>query len=291
MQDQAWQAEEFERHRPQLAAVAYRILGSAAEAEDAVQEAWLRLSNYDGEAIASYGGWLTTVTGRVCLDMLRSRRSRREFYLGSWEPEVAGGGPEQETVLADSVGWALMVVLDTLNPAERVAFVLHDLFAVPFEEIAPLVGRSPAATRQLASRARRRVRGGTPHEPDLARKRTVVDAFLAATRAGDFGALVALLDPDVEFSSQTGERPWLAPARLTGARDVARHTLTAGSRFAPLCQPALVNGAPAVVVPAPGGPLAVARLTIAGDRIAAIELILDPAVLRTFTVADGGSPA
>jgi RNA polymerase sigma-70 factor (ECF subfamily) len=140
VQDQAWRAEQFERHRPQLTAVAYRILGSAAEAEDAVQEAWLRLSKSDGEAIANYGGWLTTVTGRVCLDMLRSRRSRREFYLSSWEPEVTGGGPEQETVLADSVGWALMVVLDTLNPAERVAFVLHDLFAVPFEEIAPQVG-------------------------------------------------------------------------------------------------------------------------------------------------------
>jgi RNA polymerase sigma factor (sigma-70 family) len=287
VEQQAWQAEQFERHRDHLRAVAYRMLGSASEAEDAVQEAWLRLSQSDDEVIRNLGGWLTTVVGRVCLDMLRARRSRREWYIGSWEPEPDGGpGPEQETVLADSVGVALMVVLETLNPAERLAFVLHDMFGVPFEEIAPLVDRSPAAARQLASRARRRVRGGTPPEPDLPRKREVVAAFLAAARAGDFDALVELLDPDVVFRSETGQRPWLAPALLTGAADVARHTVTAGSRFASLCQPALVNGAPGIVVLAPSGPLGVARLTISADRITVIDLVLDSARLRTFVVED-----
>ncbi len=292
VEDQAWQAEQFERHRTQMRAVAYRMLGSASEAEDAVQEAWLRLNQSDDEAITNLGGWLTTVVGRVCLDMLRARRSRREFYIGTWEPEPASGalngaGPEQQTVLADSVGLALMVVLETLNPAERLAFVLHDMFAVPFEDIAPLVDRTPAATRQLASRARRRVRGSTaPPEADLPRKREVVTAFLAAARAGDFDALVAVLDPGVVFRSDTGQRPWLAPALLTGAADVARHTVTAGSRFASLCQPALVNGAPGIIVPAPAGPLGVARLTITGDRIVAIDLILDPARLRAFVVED-----
>ncbi len=245
MQDQAWQAEQFEQHRPQLTAVAYRILGSAAEAEDAVQEAWLRLSKSGGETIANYGGWLTTVTGRVCLDMLRSRRSRREFYLGSWEPEVAGDGPEQETVLADSVGWALMVVLDALNPAERVAFVLHDLFAVPFEEIAPLVGRSPAATRQLASGIQQSDR------------RTPVAGAGQAHRSPGRGQAHA--DGRLPVRSAVPACP--GQRRSRGRRG------------------------------GPGGPLAVARLTISGDRIAAIELILDPAVLRAFTVAGGGSPA
>ncbi|MGH3194691.1 MAG: RNA polymerase sigma factor SigJ [Streptosporangiaceae bacterium] len=291
MKDQVFQAEQFERHRTRLRAVAYRMLGSASEAEDAVQEAWLRLSQSDDEAIANLGGWLTTVVGRVCLDMLRARRSRHECYIGSWEPEPADdalndAGPEQQTVLADSVGLALMVVLETLNPAERLAFVLHDMFAVPFEEIAPLVDRTPAATRQLASRARRRVRGSDPVEPDLPRKRKVVTAFLAAARAGDFDALVAVLDPGVVFRSDTGQRPWLAPALLTGATDVARHTVTTGPRFASLCRPALVNGAPAIVVPAPAGPLGVARLAITEDRIVAIDLILDPARLGMFVVDD-----
>ena len=187
-------------------------------------------------------------------------------------------------MLADSVGLALMVVLETLNPAERLAFVLHDMFAVPFDDIAPLVDRTPAATRQLASRARRRVRGNTaPPEADLPRKREVVTAFLAA---GDFDALVAVLDPGVVFRSDTGQRPWLAPALLTGAADVARHTVTAGHRFASLCQPALVNGRPGIIVPAPAGPLGVARLTIAGDRITAIDLVLDPARLRAYVMEE-----
>ncbi len=296
VQDQAWQAEQFERHRAHLRAVAYRMLGSAAEAEDAVQEAWLRLSQSQDEAIANLGGWLTTVVGRVCLDMLRARRTRREYYIGSWEPEPPDGardgeGPEQQTVLADSVGLALMVVLETLTPAERLAFVLHDMFAVPFEDIAPLVDRTPATTRQLASRARRRIRGSTAPKADLAeadlpKKREVVTAFLAAARAGDFDALVAVLDPDVVFRSDTGQRPWLAPALLTGAADVARHTVTTGHRFASVCQPALVNGGPGIIVPAPAGPLGVARLTIAGDRITAIDLVLDPARLRAYVMEE-----
>jgi RNA polymerase sigma-70 factor (ECF subfamily) len=290
--DQAWQAEQFERHRDHLRAVAYRMLGSVTEAEDAVQEAWLRLSRSGNDAaINNIGGWLTTVVGRVCLDMLRARRSRREHYVGSWEPEpVATEGdasPEQEALLADSVGLALLVVLETLNPAERLAFVLHDMFGVPFEDIAPLVERSPAATRQLASRARRRVHGAAP-QPDAgqSRQREVVAAFLAAARGGDFDALVAVLDPDVVFRSDTGERPWLAPALLTGAADVARHAATSGRRFAALCQLALVNGTPGVIVPTPAGPLAVASFTITGGRITTIHLILDPAKIRT-QVIDG----
>src|SRR5216117_3308061 len=196
--------DEFETHRQHLQAVAYRMLGSASEAEDAVQEAWLRLSRSDTAAVENMGGWLTTVVARVCLDMLRSRR---EHYVGSWLPEpvvTIENGPEDEAVLADSVGLALLVVLDTLTPAERLAFVLHDMFGMPFEEIAPIVDRSPAAARQLASRARRRVRGAPDPDPDLARQRAVVDAFLAASRAGDFDALVAILDPDVVLRVDRG---------------------------------------------------------------------------------------
>src|SRR5881227_1711631 len=191
--------DEFETHRQHLQAVAYRILGSASEAEDAVQESWLRLSRSDTAAVENMGGWLTTVVARVCLDMLRSRRARREDYVGTWLPEpvvTIENGPEDEAVLADSVGLALLVVLDTLTPAERLAFVLHDMFGLPFEEIGPIVDRSEAATRQLASRARRRVRGAAPTpDADLDRQREVVDAFLAASRAGDFKALLEVLDP------------------------------------------------------------------------------------------------
>src|SRR6266511_575467 len=198
-----WKIEEFEAHRVHLQAVAYRMLGSVRDAEDALQESWIRLSRADSEAVENLGGWLTTVVGRVCLDMLRTRRSRREDYVGTWLPEPIitegeSGDPANEAVLADSVGLALFVVLETLTPSERLAFVLHDMFAVPFDEIAPMVDRSPAATRQLASRARRRVRGTAPTpEPDVAKQRELVAAFLAATRAGDFDALVAVLDPDV----------------------------------------------------------------------------------------------
>jgi len=292
MDTEPWPAEQFEAHRAHLRAVAYRMLGSVSEAEDAVQEAWLRLNRSDGRAIDNLAGWLTTVVGRVCIDMLRARRSRREDLVGTWLPEPIVSAedhadPEQATLLADSVGLALLVVLETLTPAERLAFVLHDTFGVPFEEIAPMIDRTPAAARQLASRARRRVRG-TPTVPDadLARQREVVDAFLAATRAGDFDALIAVLDPDVVFRIDTGSRPGRAPALISGAADVARQAVTEGRRFAPLCRHALVNGAAGIVVQAPAGRIAVAGLTVVHGRIAAIDLILDPAKLHTVVVDD-----
>src|SRR5881392_1965663 len=226
---------EFESHRQHLQAVAYRMLGSASEAEDAVQESWLRLSRSDTAAVENMGGWLTTVVARVCLDMLRSRRARREDYVGSWLPEpvvTIENGPEDEAVLAGSVGLALLVVLDTLTPAERLSFVLHDMFGVPFDEIAGILERSEAATRQLASRARRRVQGATPRtDPDLREQRRVVDAFLAASRAGDFEALLQVLDPDVVFRVDRGRRGARMP--VTGAAEVAETILARGSRFAP----------------------------------------------------------
>jgi RNA polymerase sigma factor (sigma-70 family) len=284
MDEQTWQAEQFERHRGHLHAVAYRMLGSLSEADDAVQEAWLRLSRSDTDAVENLGGWLTTVVGRVCLDMLRARRSRREEYVGTWLPEpiVAAdeaAGPEDEALMADSVGLALLVVLETLSPAERLAFVLHDTFGVPFDEIAPIVGRTPTAARQLASRARRRVRGAAPvPDPDLARQREVVAAFLAAARAGDFDALVAVLDPDVVFRADGGARGVLAPAH--GADEVAERVLTRGARFAPLGRPALVNGAAGAVVEIGGVVRAVAGFTVVDGRIVEIDLMLDPEKLQ-----------
>src|SRR5436190_1504686 len=242
--NESWLATEFEEQRPQLRAVAYRMLGSQTEADDALQAAWLRLSRTARAAVDNLGGWLTTVVGRICLDMLRARRARHEDYAGSWLPEpivvdVDAPDPEQEVLLADSVGLALLVVLETLTPAERLAFVLHDMFDVPFDEIAPIVGRSPAAARQLASRARRRVRGAAPTpDPDLARQREVVDAFLAASRAGDFEALVAVLDPDVVFRVDAGGAGPLAREPLSGAKAVADQILARGTRFAPLARPA-----------------------------------------------------
>ena len=281
--------EEFERQRPHLRAVAYRMLGSVSEADDAVQESWLRLNRSDTDAVANLGGWLTTVVARVALDMLRARRTRREDYLGSWLPEpvvsVAGkDDPEQEALLADSVGLALLVVLDTLTPAERLAFVLHDMFGMPFEEIAPIVDRAPAATRQLASRARRRVRGAAPSpDADLARQREVVDAFLAASRAGDFDALLEVLDPDVVFRIDTGGTPPRARPPVVGAEAVARQVLQRGSRLAPFAQPAIVNGAAGVVV-APGDrPFAVVGFTVAAGRIVEIDLVADPEKLRRLS--------
>jgi RNA polymerase sigma factor (sigma-70 family) len=290
MDEQTWQAEQFERHRDHLHAVAYRMLGSLSEADDAVQEAWLRLSRSDADAVENLGGWLTTVVGRVCLDMLRTRRSRREDYVGTWlpEPVVAAdqaAGPEDEALLADSVGLALLVVLETLSPAERLAFVLHDTFGVPFDEIAPIVGRTPAAARQLASRARRRVRGAAPvPEPDLARQREVVGAFLAAARAGDFDALVAVLDPDVVFRADGGEagRGVLPPVQ--GAEKVAQRVLSRGARFAPLGRPALVNGAAGAFVEVGGVVRAVVGFTVVDDRIVEIDLLLDPEKLRRVAV-------
>lgn len=290
MNEQAWQIEQFERYRPQLQAVAYRMLGSVSEADDALQEAWLRLSRADTDEVANLGGWLTTVVGRVCLDMLRSRRARREEYVGSWLPEPIVSlddetDPAQEAILADSVGLALLVVLETLTPAERLAFVLHDMFAVPFEEIAPIVGRTPAAARQLASRGRRRVQGAAPApDADLTHQRELVDAFLAASRAGDFEGLLAVLDPDVVFRVDAGGTSPLARPPITGAPAVAEEILARGARFAPHARPAFVNGTAGVVVGPERKPFAVAGFTVARGRIVAIDLIIDPDKLRGLVV-------
>ena len=282
-----WQAEQFEEHRTHLKAVAYRMLGSIAEADDAVQEAWLRLSRSDADAIENMRGWLTTVVSRIALDMLRARQARREELIHGplSEPVITipdPSNPEQEALMADSVGLALMVVLETLAPPERLAFVLHDMFGMPFEEIAPIVDRSPAATRQLASRARRRVRGAAPH-PDahtLKQQRKVIDAFLAASREGDFDALVAVLDPDVVF--RLDRRGLAAPAvlELHGQEDVAKMVLAEGSPRAPLARPAIVNGRAGVVVGPPHRVLAVVAFTVVGDRVAEIDLVADPEKLR-----------
>jgi RNA polymerase sigma-70 factor (ECF subfamily) len=284
MDDRQWLAERFEEHRPHLRSVAYRMLGSVGEADDAVQEAWLRLARTDADAVENLGGWLTTVVGRVCLDLLRARRSRREDMVGDWLPEPVVGGdgadPEEQALVADSVGLALLVVLETLTPAERLAFVLHDMFAVPFDEIASIVGRTPEATRQLASRARRRVQGSAVPDADLARQRELVDAFLAASRAGDFEALVAVLDPDVVFRIDVGPDSPLARPPLVGAEAVARMILARGSRFAPFGRPAIVNGAAGVVVHLGERPFAVVGFTVSNDRIVEIDLVANPAKLE-----------
>jgi RNA polymerase sigma-70 factor (ECF subfamily) len=276
-----WLAERFEEHRPHLRTVAYRMLGSVSESDDAVQEAWLRLARSDSAEVGNLGGWLTTVVGRVCLDMLRARRARREEYIGSWLPEPVvtlddSASPEDEALIADSVGLALLVVLETLTPPERLAFVLHDMFAVPFDEIGVIVGRSPEAARQLASRARRRVRGAPLNEDaGLGEQRRLVDAFLAASRAGDFDALVAVLDPDVVFRADTGPGSRLARPPVEGASPVARRVLERGQPLAGLARPALVNGGAGLVVGRPGRPIAVVGFTVAGGRIVAIDLITD----------------
>jgi RNA polymerase sigma-70 factor, ECF subfamily len=278
-----WQTEEFERNRQHLEAVAYRMLGSATEAEDAVQEAWLRLARSDTESVANLGGWLTTVVARVCLDMLRSRRARREDYLGSWLPEpvvTIENGPEDEAVLADSVGLALLVVLDTLTPVERLAFVLHDMFGMPFDEIAPIVERSEAATRQHASRARRRVRGARlSSDVDLREQRRVIDAFLSASRAGDFEALLEVLDPDVVFRIDAGGIAPRARPPIEGAEAVAAQILERGAPLAPDARPAIVNGNAGLIVVPHEKPIAVVGFVIAGGRIAEIDLVADPAKL------------
>ena len=282
MNEQDWLAQRFEQDRRRLRAVAYRMLGSVSEAEDAVQEAWLRLNRSDTERVANLGGWLTTVVARVCLDMLRARQARREDSVGTWLPEQIvsiDDGPEDEALLADSVGLALLVVLDTLTPPERLAFVLHDLFAVPFDEIAEILGRSPAASRQLASRARRRVRGATPRtDPDLREQRRVVDAFLAASRQGDFEALLEVLDPDVVFRIDTGPRGDQKP--VVGAAAVARRVLARGSRLAPHARPAIVNGNAGVIVTPDARPFAVVGFSIENGKIVEIDLIADPAKLE-----------
>jgi RNA polymerase sigma-70 factor (ECF subfamily) len=275
-------AEKFEANRTRLRAVAYRMLGSRSEVDDAVQEAWLRLSRSDAGDIENFSGWLTTVVARVCLDMLRSRKSRREEPLGPHVPEpIANPENEQEAELADSVGTALLVVLETLTPAERLAFVLHDMFAVPFEEIAPIVGRTPAAARQLASRARRRVQGApTTPDADVTRQRKVVDAFLAASRGGDFEALLAVLDPDVVFRSDHVAVRMGGLPEIRGAAAVAE-TFKGRAQAA---KPALIDGAVGIAVIL-GGRLRIAlNLTITDDRIVGIEAVADPERLRGFDV-------
>ena len=284
MDEHEWMAERFEAERSHLRAVAYRMLGDLTEADDAVQESWLRLSRSDTSGVENLGGWLTTVVARVCLDMLRSRESRREESLDVHIPDPIVSSadridPEHEVLLADSVGLALLVVLDTLNPAERLAFVLHDLFAMPFDEIAPIVGRSPTAARQLASRARRRVRGAAPgKDADLTRQREVVDAFLAASRAGDFDALLAVLDPDVVLRADGATVLAGVSNEVRGATDVA-NTFSGRARGA---QPALVNGAMGLVW-APGGqPRVVFSFTITRGKIVEIDLVADPERLHQF---------
>jgi RNA polymerase sigma-70 factor (ECF subfamily) len=285
MTDREYLAERFEQHRTHLRAVAYRMLGSVNEVDDAVQEAWLRLSRANSAEIDNLGGWLTTVVARVCLDMLRSRQSRREEPI---EPDAVepvatgtpGSSPEQERLLADSVGLALLIVLDKLTPSERLAFVLHDMFAMPFEEIGPIVGRSAEAARQLASRARRRVRGGGAPDADLVRQREVVEAFIAALRAGDFAGLLAVLDPDLVVRADLPG----APAEIRGAEVWAKGAVAYG-HMAKLTQPALVDGAIGVVVAPHGRLVRALRFTIANGRITEIEVIGNPARLGTLDVS------
>jgi RNA polymerase sigma factor (sigma-70 family) len=294
MGDQEWFAEKFTQQRPRLRAVAYQMLGSLTEADDALQEAWIRTTkSSDDLVIRNINGWLTTLVGRVCIDMLRARQARPETPTGTWlpEPVVAADGadtdPENEALLADSVGLALLVVLESLEPAERLAFVLHDMFGIPFDEIAPIVERTPAATRQLASRGRRRIRGtAAVPDADLPTQRRVTAAFLDAARAGDFGALIAVLDPDVVFRVDTGPQTWLAPALLTGAADVAQHAAAHGPRFATMCRPALVNGAAGLVAQTRGRIIAVVGMTVVDERIAEIDLVLDPDKLAGLALGD-----
>ncbi len=284
MDDSQWVADRFEEHRARLRAIAYRMLGSVTDADDALQDAWVRArtSRADTGEIDNVGAWLTTVVARVCLNMLRARTIRSPEALGARLPDPVvsregGLAPEEEALLADSVGLALLVVLDTLAPAERLAFVLHDMFDLPFDDIAPMVGRSPQAARQLASRARRRVRGSDVPTPDadLGRQRRVVDAFFAAARAGDFDALVTLLDPDVVLRADGSPGRPQASATVRGAPAVARQARLGANPAADL-HPALVNGAAGVVITLQGQPHAVMAFTVAGGRIVEIDVFADP---------------
>ena len=296
MDDKGWLIEQFEENRPRLRGVAYRMLGSLSEAEDAVQEAWLRLNRADAATVENLGGWLTTVVARVCLDVLRWRKSRREEPVGveAIEPSDvprAGAGPEEEATLADSVGVALLVVLDTLTPAERLAFVLHDLFAMPFDEIGSIVGRSPAAAKQLASRARRRVRGSSaPDGAGRVRRRELVEAFLQAARTGDLAGLLAVLDPDavvrIDAAARIDAPPSEAgkPREVRGASTWARYVAGLSSRL-PSVQVALIDGSVGLIV-APRGKLARAlTFTFTNDKIARVEVIADAAHLRQLEIA------
>jgi RNA polymerase sigma factor (sigma-70 family) len=297
MSETDWLADQFEHHRGHLRAVAYRMLGSVAEADDAVQEAWIRVTRADTSSVENLGGWLTTVISRVCLNILRSRANRREDPLDAHVPDPVvtlgeSASPEQEALLADSVGLALLVVLETLPPAERMAFVLHDMFGVSFDEIATIVDRSPAAARQLASRARRRVRGTTPErDGDLERQRRMVDAFFAAARGGDFEQLIALLDPDIVLRADFG--PSAASAVVRGAQAVASRAVMFADPTRSLT-PALVNGNPGVVVTVEGRIASIMAFTIAGERVIAIDALGDPERLARLHIPgldDGGSAA
>jgi RNA polymerase sigma factor (sigma-70 family) len=282
--DKEWLAGQFEQLRPRLHTVAYSILGSISDAEDAVQECWLRLDRTDASTVADLQGWLTTVVGRICLDMLRRRRTRPERHYGDWLPEpiveVDDAGPESQVLLADTVGLALLVVLETLSPAERLAFVLHDVFGVPFDDIARVVDRTPEAARQLATRARRRVQAAPTPDPDLARQRSVVDAFLAAARNGDMRRLLEVLDPDVVFRADAGALPAGAAFPVSGAEAVAVRVLQTAPRFIAHTAPALVNGQAGAVFAPDGRTLGVIGFTVVAGRIVAIDLIADPAKLR-----------
>jgi RNA polymerase sigma-70 factor (ECF subfamily) len=292
MGEQELLAERFEEQRTRLRAVAYRMLGSLSEADDAVQETWLRLSRSDTHEVQDLRAWLTTIVARVSLDMLRSRRTRRELPLGPYVPEpivdsADGTDPEHEAILADSVGLALVVVLEMLSPAERLAFVLHDMFAVPFEEIAPIIDRSPTATRQLASRARRRVQKGTAPDTDLAAQQEVVDAFLAAGRDGDFEALVAVLDPDVVLRQDFGVAGPGVSREVRGAEKVASQAVVY-TRLRLAVKPALINGTPGVVTFRDGEPFSVGAFTVRAGRIVELDFLADPERLRRLdlTVLD-----
>jgi RNA polymerase sigma factor (sigma-70 family) len=281
MTDQEWLAERFETHRPHLRGVAYRMLGSLSEADDAVQEAWIRLSRTDTSDVENLRAWLTTVVGRVCLNLLRSRRTRREGPLDVHVADpivspVEGTDPEYEALLGDSIGLALLAVLESLSPAERIAFVLHDVFAVPFDDIAPIVGRSSAATRQLASRGRRRVQGAPVPDTDLDGQWSVVEAFLAASRDGDFERLLAVLDPDVVLRSDGGDaRPRLD--QLVRGREAVASNALLFRNLAATASRTLVNGVPGGVVWSPdGSPFAVLAFTVAGGRIVAVDVLADP---------------
>jgi RNA polymerase sigma-70 factor, ECF subfamily len=294
MDEQEWLARRFEEQRARLRAVAYRMLGSLSEADDAVQETWIRLSRTNADEVENLGGWLTTVVARVSLNMLRSRQTRREEPFGPHVPEpiidpVAGVDPEHEALLADSVGLALLVVLEMLSPAERLAFVLHDMFAVPFEQIAPIVERTPEAARQLASRARRRVRGSSPvGDADPEQQREVVEAFLAAAREGDFAALVALLDPDVVLRADSGPDLPGATIEVRGAAEVAGRALTY-ARLQLMNRPVLVNGMFGMMSFRDGRPFSVGAITVRGGRIVELDILADPERLAQLdlTAVDG----
>jgi RNA polymerase sigma-70 factor (ECF subfamily) len=289
MDERIWPTERFEEHRAHLRGVAYRLLGSVGEADDALQEAWLRIRDEDPESVENMQAWLTTVVGRVCLNMLRSRRARREEPADVHVPDPVVSlsdafDPEQDALVADSVGLALLVVLDALSPAERLAFVLHDVFGIPFAEIATALDRSEAAAQQLASRARRRVRGSAEPDTDLGRQREVVDAFFAASRDGDFEALLAVLDPDVELRIDGGTLRRETSLVLRGAAAVASYSATY-SKLHPFVRPALVNGAAGAVVAPDGRLFSVMAFTVAGGRIAEIDALADPERLARLNLA------